>query len=136
MQNLSKPQKFMVYAYVLVFVAQFFDMGTTFYSYTTVGGGMTVYNPVNYATKGWDSKHWINGVIMAVIVYAFYTRSPKLGWYWAAAVLCLIYGLGSHFGGLLGLVSIIMAGYAVYLKRKEIKASVKTSKTLNEKMTE
>ena len=123
----------MIYAYVLVFVAQFFDMGTTFYSYTTVGGGFSLYNTASYATKGWDTKHWINGFIMVAIVYAFYTKSPQLGWYWAAAVLCLFYGLGSHFGGFLGLISIVMAGYAVFLKRKEVKATVNTPQNINEK---
>ena len=124
MQNpLKRSQKFMLYAYVLVFVAQFFYFGSGSYFYTTRGGGFTLYNEAKVNYNGWYyHSWWFVLLIMAVVLYTFYNRSPKVGWYWAAFVVCILLG----FGGILGFVSMIVAGYAVYLKRKEDKVVAKT----------
>ncbi len=117
---MKKSQKFMVGAYVLVFIAQFFAFGTSSYYYTTKGGGFSLLNEAKVENNGWYYHPWYLGIAMAIVAYIFYSQSPKVGWYWAAAVFCLALG----FGGLLGFVSIGLAGYAVYLKIKESKKIV------------
>ena len=102
----------MVLAYVIVFIAQFFNFGTSSYFYTTHGGGFTLFNEGKVQNNGWSYHPWYCGIVMAIVAYIFYTRYPKTIWYWAAAVFCLIMG----FGGILGFISIILAGYAVYIK--------------------
>ena len=124
MQSLSKSRKYMVYAFILVFIAQFFDFGTVGYSYITTGGGFSLYNRASYTQDGWHYHSWYSGIVMAFIAYMFYTKELSVKWYWVSAVVCLLLGAGSEFGGLLGLVSIIMGFYSVYLKRKELKAVV------------
>ena len=114
---LKRSQKFMVAAYILVFIAQFFTFGFSSYYVSTTGGGMILTNEYKVEQNGWHYHHWFYGIVMAAIAYIFFTKSPHVGWYWAAAVVCLILGLG----GWLGLVSIGLAGYAVYLKYKERK---------------
>lgn len=117
-QPLKKSQKFMVTAYVLVFIAQFFNFGTSSYFYSTHGGGFTLFNEAKVENNGWYYHPWYFGIVMGVVAYIFYTRYPKTAWYWAAAALCLILG----FGGILGFISIMLAGYAVYIKVKKEKA--------------
>ncbi len=113
-----RSQKFMVAAYGLVFIAQFFTFGYSSYHYTTTGGGMILSNEAKVEHNGWFYHPWYFGIVMVIVAYIFYRTSPKFGWYWGAAILCLLLG----FGGLLGFVSIGLAGYAVYLKYKEQKA--------------
>ena len=114
---MKRSQKFMAAAYVLVFIAQFFSFGTDSYYYTTRGGGFTLLNEGKVTNNGWYYHPWYFGIVMGVIAYVFYSQSPKISWYWTAAIFCLILG----FGGWLGLISVVLAGYAVYLKNKENK---------------
>lgn len=114
---MKRSQKFMISAYALVFIAQFFAFGTDSYFYTTRGGGFSLTNEAKVTNNGWHYHPWYCAIGMAIIAYIFYTQSPKISWYWAAAIICLILG----FGGWLGLISVVLAGYAVYLKNKERK---------------
>jgi hypothetical protein len=110
----------MIFAYIVVFIAQFFTFGLSSYYYTTHGGGFTLLNEAKVENNGWYyHSWWAVLIIMAVVLYSFFTRSPKVGWYWFAAVVCLILGLGNWWG----LAAIILAGYSVYLKIKENKTS-------------
>ena len=115
---LQKSQKFMLYAYLLLFVAQFFSFGNESYYYTTTGGGFTLLNEAKVGYNGWHYHPWyIFLPLFGLVLYAFYTRIPKITWWWVALAFCVIAG----FGGLLGFVSMIVAGYAVYQRRKEQK---------------
>jgi hypothetical protein len=119
MKNLKTSQEFMIFAYIVVFIAQFFTFGYSSYYYTTSGGGFTLTNEAKVEQSGWDyHAWWAVLIIMAVVLYSFFTRSPKVGWYWVAAVVCLILGLGNFWG----LAAIGLAGYSVYRKIQENKA--------------
>jgi hypothetical protein len=115
----------MVAAYVLVFIAQFFEFGSTYDSYQTRGGGFVLTHPVDIAQNGWFYHSWISGVVMGVVAFIFFVSSPKVLWYWVAGVLCLLLSLGSGFGATLGLIATAIAGYAIHTKRKENKVVVK-----------
>lgn len=118
MKNLKSSQEYMIIAYIVVFVAQFFTFGFTTYYYNTTGGGFTLTNAAKVGHDGWYyHTWWVVVIIMAGVFYTFFTRKPKVGWYWAAAGVCLILGLGNFWG----LAAIALAGYAVYLKIKENK---------------
>ena len=120
MKNLKSSQEFMVFAYIIVFIAQFFTFGFSSYSYTSYGGGFTLLNEAKVANNGWFyHSWWAVLIIMGIVLYSFFNRSPKVGWYWLAAVGCLILGLGNWWG----LGAIVLAGYSVYLKTKENKAA-------------
>ena len=110
----------MIYAYALVFAAHFFSFGFTSYYYQTTGGGFTLTNQARVEHDGWYyHPWWMVVIIMAIVLYSFYNRSPKLTWYWVAAVVCFILGLGN----ILGLAAIILSCYSVYLKTRENVAS-------------
>jgi hypothetical protein len=120
MKNLKASQEFMIFAYIVVFIAQFFTFGYSSYYYTTHGGGFTLFNEAKVEQSGWDyHAWWAVIIIMGVVMYSFFTRSPKVGWYWLSAVVCLILGLGNWWG----LAAIALAAYSVYLKIKENKTS-------------
>jgi len=110
----------MIFAYIVVFIAQFFTFGTSSYYYTTHGGGFSLTNEAKVENDGWYYHSWWGVVIiMAIVFYSFLKYSPRIGWYWLAAVVCILLGLGN----LWGLAAIILAGYSVYLKIKENKVS-------------
>jgi hypothetical protein len=69
MKNLKASQEFMIFAYIVVFIAQFFTFGYSSYYYTTHGGGFTLFNEAKVEQSGWDYHAWwaviiIMGVVM------------------------------------------------------------------------
>ena len=116
--KLKKSQRLIIIGYVVLFVSQFFTYGMDSYYYTTTGGGFTLYNEGKVENDGWHYHHWYSGLIMAAVAAAFYKSTYKIGWYWAAFVLCVLLG----FGGLLGFASMFIVGYAVRVKYLEIRA--------------
>lgn len=111
----------MLSAACLLFISQFFN-------YTKRDFGISIDSDLNYhgghlvkAETGWDMHSWYSGLIIVVIAYLFYSNIRILPYYIVSTIVMLPLALGEGNGAIMGIISIALAGYAVYLKTKENK---------------
>lgn len=115
-------RKTILAAIALLFVSQFFrynDIGHT--TITMDLGKNLTYGGLPYGGEtGWELHSWWFYIpLMAVFAYLFYTSPRSVIVYWLCLALFVFAGMGSGFGGILGGISILIYGYAVYKKVKE-----------------
>lgn len=80
------------------------------------------------AKTGWDWHSWYSGLIIGLIAYLFYSKTRSLIVYIISIIVMLADSLGTGLGANMGMISVVIAGYAIYLKRKETK--LQTPKTV------
>lgn len=128
---MEKPRKFMLYSIGLLFLSQFFKYDSDWaispsFDYSTNRFTSTGY--YYQAETGWGYHGWVGGLIIGLLAFFFYFRNPRLRSYWIALPFIMILAFGGSTGGAMGFISMLIAGYAIYLKRKEQKLSVTTIK--------
>ena len=120
---MEKSRKYMIAATVLLFVSQFFAYSEREFTkpMTDVTTGNYYNGSLTPSQTGWQWHSWYLAVILGIIAYIFYSKARSLGYYVVSIIVMLASALGSGMGANLGIIAVIIAGYAIYLKRKETK---------------
>jgi len=118
---MEKSRRYMSSAACLLFVSQFFN-------YSKRDFGISIDSNLNYhgghlmrAETGWDMHSWYSGLIIVIIAYLFYSNNRPLVYYIVSTIIMLPLSFGEGNGAIIGVISIAIAGYAIYLKTKENK---------------
>ncbi len=119
---METSRKIILSAIALLFISQFFQYGATGHTTMTMDFGRNlIYGGLPYGGEtGWAlHSWWFYMPLMGLFAYLFYTSCRPVTIYWACIVLFILTALGSGFGSILGGISILIYGYAVYKKIKE-----------------
>lgn len=137
MNRIEKPRKFMLYAIGLLFLSQFFKYNADIFNPALYSYYSNRYYGGYYyeGGSGWSYHGWLGGIIIVALAAFFYFQKPKLLYYWIALPLIIILGFGGSTGGTMGFVSMLLAGYAVWLKRKEGVVVTNSNQTFNSNST-
>jgi hypothetical protein len=120
----EKSRKYILYAIALLFVSQFFNYDSDWfippsYSYYS---GYWYGGYAHYGESGWQYHGWLGAGLIAVSAYYFYKKQRLLRSYFLVLPVVIILGFGGNTGGTMGFFAMLLAAYAVYTRRKEIKA--------------
>lgn len=120
---MEKSRKYMIAATALLFVSQFFAYSEREFTrpMTDVTTGNYYNGALTPSQTGWQWHSWYLGIILGIIAYIFYSKTRSLVYYIVSLVVILASALGSGMGANLGIIAVVIAGYAIYLKRKESK---------------
>ncbi len=120
---MEKSRKTILAGLALLFISQFFTYEPSGHTTITMdlGRNLTTGGLPYGGGNGWHYHTLWAALVMAGIGWFFYSSSRNIVIYIIALLLFIGMGLGSGFGGILGLISIVIAGYSIYLKSKEMK---------------
>ena len=114
----------MVAAACLLFISQFFDYSKRDFRAPDVWNDLSLHGGhLNKAETGWDMHSWYSGIAIGIIACLFYSNKRSLPYYIVSTIIMLPLALGEGKGAIMGAVSIVLAGYAIYLKNKENKTA-------------
>ena len=115
----------MLAASCLLFISQFFNYSTSEFVKPMTDINLNYYGGSYTAAKtGWDWHSWYSGLVIALIAYLFYSKTRSMVFYILSVIFMLADSLGTGLGANLGMISVAVAGYAIYLKRKESKPAL------------
>ena len=128
--GLERSRKILLMSIALLFISQFFRYSSDIFS----AGFYSFYHRSNVGAyyyeggSGWSYHGWLGGLIIALAAVYFSYSQRKLRDYWIVLPFIILLGFGGSVGGIMGFLSMLLAGYSIYLRRKEAKAE-KLNKT-------
>ena len=112
----------MIAAACLLFVSQFFIYSSSQFFRPSVDMNLNYHGgALTPSETGWDLHSWYSGLIIGLIAYLFFSKSRPLIYYIVSIMIMLLLALGNGTGAIMGIISVVIAGYAIYLKTKENK---------------
>src|SRR4051812_19690021 len=116
---MQKWRRSFLISLVLLLISQFFQYSTSWgwewvFSLAKKERADTL---VSSPESGWE-KNSIFIFIIPILIYLFYKSERSMLLYLIATVCICVLGWGGDFGGFLGLLSILIAFYSLYVKSK------------------
>jgi len=121
--HMEKSRKYMLVATALLFVSQFFAYSKREFTRPMTDGitGNYYGGMLTSSETGWQWHSWYLAVILGIIAYIFYSKTRSLVYYFVSIIVLLASALGTGMGANMGIIGVLIAGYSIYLKRKETK---------------
>jgi hypothetical protein len=121
---MATSRKIMLAALLTLFFSQFLRYEPGGHTTMTMDLGRNLtYGGLPYAGQtGWQ-LHWFSFLAPLIIfeAYLFYSSARRMYVYVLALVVCVLFGLGSNYGGTLGFVSILITLTAILFRWREPK---------------
>lgn len=112
----------MVGAACLLFFSQFFNYADRNFGRPLTDNHLIFHGGyLEKAETGWEMHSWYTGIVFMTIAYLFYANHRSLPYYIVSVLIMLPLALGNGTGAVMGIISVALAAYAIYLKSKENK---------------
>ena len=119
---MQTSRKMILLALLVLFVSQFCGYEPSGQTLLTMdlGRNLTTGGLPYVGRTGWQLHwFWFLAPLIVFTAYLFYRSARGLYVYILALLLCILFGLGSDLGGVLGLLSILTAFAAVFVRWRE-----------------
>jgi len=112
----------MVGAACLLFISQFFNYSSREFTRPVTDSNLQFHGgSLTPSQTGWESHSWYAGLIIGLIAFLFFSNTRSLPYYIISIIIMLALSLGNGTGAIMGIISVAIAAYAIYLKIKENK---------------